>query len=114
MVDVSKPSQDLASNDKLKEMFGKFKESQQGSKQKALDELNKSLDKVQPTAEKIKASLLKRHKKEILGVVLTMRPSAPKPGETPTMTPNLIVVSELRNKTPKEKIITKLLFLLFV
>lgn len=104
MVDDLKPSQDFASNDKLKEMFGKFKESQQGSKQKALDELNKSLDKVQPTAEKIKDSLLKRHKNEILGVVLTMRPSAPKPGETPKMTPNLIIVSELKNKTAKEKI----------
>ena len=102
MVNSSNSSQDLASNDKLKEMFGKFKESQQGSKQKALEDLNKTLDKVQPTAEKIKDSLLKRHKKEILGVVLTMRPSAPKPGETPTMTPNLIIVSELRNKSPKE------------
>ena len=100
MVNSSNSSQDLASNDKLKEMFGKFKESQQGSKQKALEDLNKTLDKVQPTAEKIKDSLLKRHKKEILGVVLTMRPSAPKPGETPTMTPNLIIVSELRNKSP--------------
>ncbi|MDP6845439.1 MAG: nucleotidyltransferase domain-containing protein [Candidatus Nanoarchaeia archaeon] len=103
MVNNPNSSQDLASNDKLKEMFGKFKESQQGSKQKALEDLNKTLDKVQPTAEKIRDSLLKRHKKEILGAVLTMRPSAPKPGEKPTMTPNLIIVSELRNKSPKEK-----------
>ncbi len=103
MVNSSNSSQDLASNDKLKEMFGKFKESQQGSKQKALEDLNKTLDKVQPTAEKIRDSLLKRHKKEILGAVLTMRPSAPKPGEKPTMNPNLIIVSELRNKSPKEK-----------
>jgi uncharacterized protein (UPF0332 family)/predicted nucleotidyltransferase len=102
MVNSSNSSQDLASNDKLKEMFGKFKESQQGSKQKALEDLNKTLDKVQPTAEKIRDSLLKRHKKEILGAVLTMRPSAPKPGEKPTMNPNLIIVSELRNKSPKE------------
>lgn len=103
MVDGSDNSQNLASNEKLREMFGKFKDSQQGSKQKALDELNKALDKVQPTAEKIRDSLLKRHKKEILGAVLTMRPSAPKPGEKPNMVPNLIVISELRNKSPKEK-----------
>jgi len=103
MVDGAENSKNLASNDKLREMFGKFKDSQQGSKQKALEELNKALDKVQPTAEKIRDSLLKRHKKEILGAVLTMRPSAPKPGEKPKMVPNLIVISELRNKSPKEK-----------
>ena len=103
MVNSPNPSQDLTSNEKLKEMFGKFKESQQSSKQKTMDELNKVLDKVQPTAEKIKDSLLKRHKKEILGAVLTMRPSAPKPGGKPKLNPNLIIVSELRNKSPKEK-----------
>ena len=45
MVDGAENSKNLASNDKLREMFGKFKDSQQGSKQKALEELNKALDK---------------------------------------------------------------------
>ena len=96
-------SENAMSNDKLKEIFSKMKSSQEQGKE-ALDKLNKELDGVQPLAKKIKNSLIKRHKKEILGAVLTMRPSASKPGEKPKMSPSLIVISELRKRTGKEKI----------
>jgi len=100
MADVS---ENAMSNEKLKEIFSKMKSSQEQGKQ-ALEKLNKELDAVQPLAEKIKNSLIKRHKKEILGAVLTMRPSSAKPNEKPKMNPSLIVISELRKKTGKEKI----------
>ncbi|RZD32254.1 MAG: hypothetical protein CXT77_00590 [uncultured DHVE6 group euryarchaeote] len=103
MADNKNEIENAMSNDKLKEIFSKMKDSREQGKQ-ALEELNKKLDNIQPLAKKIKDSLIKRHKKEILGAVLTMRPSAPKPGEKPTMNPSLIVISELRKQTGKEKI----------
>ena len=103
MANNPEKNQNAMSNEKIKEIFSKMKDSREQGKQ-ALEELNKKLDNIQPLAKKIKDSLIKRHKKEILGAVLTMRPSAPKPGEKPTMNPSLIIISELRKQTGKEKI----------
>tara|TARA_Y100000034_G_scaffold136444_1_gene212947 strand:- start:1334 stop:3199 length:1866 start_codon:yes stop_codon:yes gene_type:complete len=99
--------QSPADNKKLKEMFGKLQQNKQ-RELKAVEEINKQLDKIQPQAEKIKDSLLKRHKKDILGVVISMRPApTPAGGAEPQsnkLLPNLLVVSELKGKTNKQKI----------
>jgi len=53
MSDKKKEIKNAMSNDKLKEIFSKMKDSREQGKQ-ALEELNKKLDNVQPLAKKLR------------------------------------------------------------
>jgi len=84
-----------ADNEKLKEMFGKFKKE---NTSKAIEEMNKRLDSVQKKAEKVRDSLIKRHKDEILGAILIYKKN-PKDD-----LPRLLVISDIKKKDNKAKI----------
>ena len=82
-------------NEKLKKMFGKFKKEDNS---KELVEMNKRLDSVQNKSEKVRDSLIKRHKDEILGAILIYKKN-PK-----NDLPRLLIISDIKKKDNKSKI----------
>ena len=94
---------DPTTNKKLKEVFGKMQE--RGDAEKVVEKINKRLDSVQKKAEKIRDSIIKRHKNEVLGTILYYRPHPPSPTYKKELDiPTLLIVSELKKKSNKEKI----------
>jgi len=82
-------------NEKLKQMFSKFKNE---DPKKALESMNKKLDSIHKKAEKVRDSLIKRHKKEILGAILFYKKTQKED------IPRLIVISDIKNNNNKKKI----------
>ncbi len=82
-------------NEKLKKMFNKF---QKEDTSKVLDEMNAKLDSVQKKAEKVRDSLIKRHKDEILGTILVYKKTKE------NNVPRLLVISDIKKKNNKLKI----------
>ena len=82
-------------NEKLKQMFSKFKNE---DPKKALESMNKRLDSIHKKAEKVRDSLIKRHKKEILGVILFYKKTQKED------VPRLIIISDIKNNNNKKKI----------
>jgi len=82
-------------NEKLKQMFNKF---QKEDPAKALESMNKKLDLVHKKAEKVKDSLIKRHKNEILGAILVYKKTQKDD------IPRLLIISDIKKKNNKAKI----------
>ena len=82
-------------NEKLKKMFNKF---QKEDPAKALESMNKKLDLVHKKAEKVKDSLIKRHKNEILGAILVYKKTQKDD------IPRLLIISDIKKKNNKAKI----------
>ena len=82
-------------NEKLKKMFNKF---QKEDPKKALESMNKKLDSIHKKAEKVRDSLIKRHKDEILGAILIYKKTEKED------IPRLLVISDIKKKNNKAKI----------
>jgi len=82
-------------NEKLKKMFNKF---QTKDPKNVLELMNKKLDSVHKKAEKVRDSLIKRHKDEILGAILIYKKTEKED------TPRLLIISDIKKKNNKKKI----------